>query len=143
MEKRTSDEIKQVFGEDLTILPNGLSSSDDLTSQFKAMLGSAEAGLHRGVVYCYLSDKPVKTKNGETCILYLGKTKSSIKQRYFRYSDKLSSGKNAEFYQQVINNYGGVKMGFISSDSPREDEKACFSRYRKLHGQMPPKSKRG
>lgn len=143
MQTLENQEIIQVFGKSLTILPNQLTSTDGLSEQFKAMLGSSEAGEVRGVVYCYLSETPIKTKNGETNILYMGKTKSSIRGRYLQYAGKLSTGKNGEFYKRVIKYHGGIKMGFIRSVAPREDERACFARYRKLHAQMPPKSKRG
>lgn len=138
-----NSEIEEVFGKALTILPDSLSSPENLTEQFQAMLGSDEAGQAKGVVYCYISESPMTTKNGETHIVYLGKTKGSIKGRYFQYARKLATGKNGEFYGSVIKRYGGVKMGYIFSDTPRDEEKACFARYRKLHGQMPPKSKRG
>lgn len=143
METLNNEEINEVFRSELKILPKKLTSVHDLASQFKAMLGSEEAGLDKGVVYCYLSTEPVKTKKSKTRILYLGKTKDSIKQRYFHLAHKLSSGNNADFYSYMIEKHGDIKMGYICSNAPETEEKACFSRYRKLHGQMPPKSKRG
>lgn len=143
MNTYTNSEIEEVFGKALSILPGSLSSTQNLTEQFQIMLGSGEAMQAKSVVYCYLSELPLQTKNSQTNIVYLGKTKGSIKGRYYQYARKLATGKNGEFYGEMIERYGGINMGYIISDAPRHEERACFARYRQLHGQMPPKSKRG
>ncbi|MEE4243961.1 MAG: hypothetical protein V2I33_01040 [Kangiellaceae bacterium] len=135
--------MTEIFQKDIIMLPDELTDSARLTEQFSAMLGSSHAAKDRGIVYFYLSKEPVTTEKGHTNILYIGKTKGSIKSRYFQYAKKLSSGRNKDFYSNIIDNYGGVSMGYVVSELPRKDEKRYFVEYRRRHGQNPPKSKRG
>ncbi|QSX29703.1 hypothetical protein JYB88_16155 [Shewanella cyperi] len=137
-------EIEIVFpNKEIYFLPHTIDSDEDLKSSFQKLFGCLEASKAKCVVYFYCSDRPVSCVNGSTTILYIGKTKGSIKGRYYRYSAKLSNGKNGDFYKNVINYYGGLKIGYFFAENPREEEKKAFSRFRKIYKQNPPKSKRG
>jgi len=128
---------------EIHFLPHTLANPEQLHDSFKELLGSDEANSAKGVVYFYCSEQPYCYKNGESHVLYIGKTKGSIKGRYLRYAGKLSNGRNGDFYRNIINNYGGVKLGYFFSDNPRADEKVSFSLFRKTYDKNPIKSKRG
>ncbi|WP_412501762.1 hypothetical protein [Shewanella chilikensis] len=138
------NEFENVFPDkEIHFLPYAIDSDEDLTCSFQRLLGSSEASKARSVVYFYCSDKPVPCVNGATTILYIGKTKGSIKGRYYKYARKLARGENGDFYKDVIRNYGGVRVGYFFAENPRDEEKKSFSRFRNIYKKNPPKSKRG
>ena len=126
----------------LVILSQEITSTEDLTSGFQELFNSPEAKV-KGVVYFFMSKKPVPRVFGESNILYIGKTKQTIRQRYFQYSSHLATGKNEQFYKHIIKYYGGLQMGYICSDEPREKENELFKEYYEEYLEFPPKSKVG
>ncbi len=136
-------EFDKIFPErEIHFLPNVIKNDEDLSLSFKSLLGSEESSKAKSVVYFYCSEIPVPCVGGATTVLYIGKTKGSIKSRYYKYSEKLSKGKNGVFYRNIINHYGGLKMGYFFTKDPRKEEKEAFSRFRRIYKQNPPKSKR-
>ncbi|WP_415904904.1 hypothetical protein ACMXYW_01055 [Neptuniibacter sp. QD48_55] len=127
----------------IVMLPKIISSTENLAEEFKELFGSSEAKRAKGVVYFFMSEKPVPRVSGASNILYIGKTKQSIKQRYHQYSKNLASSRSGEFYRHIIDNYGGIKMGYIKVDNPKETESEYFNEYRATHLEFPPKSKVG
>ena len=138
------NELEDVFPKkEIYFLPHTIDNDEDLKLSFQRLLGSSEASKAKSVVYFYCSEKPFPCEGGATTILYIGKTKGSIKGRYYQYASKLANGKNGDFYKNVIRNYGGVKIGYFFTENPRDEEKKSFSRFRNIYKQNPPKSKRG
>lgn len=128
--------------EGITILSKTITSSDSLADEFIELFSTPEANV-KGVVYFFMSVEPIPRARGESNILYIGKTKQSITARYSRYAKKLASGKSGNFYRHIIESYGGIKMGYIKSDTPRKTENEYFNRYCEAHLEFPPKSKVG
>ena len=124
----------------IIMLPREIITTNDLTSEFKEMFKS-KGSRERGVVYFIMSIMPVPRLNGESNILYIGKTKRSIYDRYHSVSELLASNFTGDFYRHIIKNFGGIKMGYIKTDSPKETESKIFEQYQAIYFEYPPKSK--
>ncbi|WP_419812090.1 hypothetical protein [Bacterioplanoides sp.] len=129
--------------EDMVMLPKIITDSENLENEFKELFGSDEAKKAKKVVYFFRSLHPVARFKGESDILYIGKTEQSMKTRYFRYAKHLSNKANGSFYKYVIENYGGLRVGYIFSDDPKSLEREAFDSYRATYMENPPKSKVG
>lgn len=129
--------------DEIQILPKTIVSSDDLEEGFRELFGSAKARKAKGVVYFFMSEKPIPRVRGESKILYIGKTKQSISARYLRYSNKLAQKRSGAFYRHILNNYGGISLGYLEVDNPKETESMYFKKYCDTHLEYPPKSKVG
>ncbi|EGR7978121.1 hypothetical protein M2H39_21625 [Vibrio vulnificus] len=129
--------------EDIKMLPKIITESNNLESEFRELFGSPEASDAKSVVYFFRSVDPVPRLKGTSDILYIGKTKQSLKARYYQYAKHLANGASGCFYSYIINNYGGLRLGYISVDNPNEMEKCYFKEYRATYLETPPKSKVG
>ncbi|MEF1175253.1 hypothetical protein [Vibrio sinaloensis] len=127
----------------IKMLPKIITEVNELESEFKELFGSAEASIAKSVIYFFRSVRPVPRLRGESDILYIGKTKQSIKGRYFHYARHLATGSSGCFYRYIIKNYGGLRLGYIVVDNPNEMEKYYFNEYRSVYLENPPKSKVG
>ncbi len=126
----------------ITMLSKKITSVDSMAEDFRELFNTPEAKI-KGVVYFFMSVEPISRVRGESNILYIGKTKQSISARYSRYAEKLASNRSGRFYRYIIENHGGIKMGCIKSNMPRETENEYFNRYYEEHLEFPPKSKVG
>ncbi|MFM2589661.1 hypothetical protein [Vibrio sp. TBV020] len=129
--------------ENIKMIPKVITDTDDLESEFRELFGLPESANAKSVVYFFCSVNPVPRLRGQSEILYIGKTKQSLKARYFQYSKHLASGSSGCFYRYIINNYGGLRLGYISTDKPDAMEKQYFKEYRASYLENPPKSKVG
>ena len=127
----------------IVMLSKTIITTNDLTDEFKELFNSPEAKEGKGVVYFFMSEKPIPRICGESNILYIGKTKNTIRTRYFQYAENLASKKNGTFYKYIIKNYGGLKMGYVVTKTPRATENEFFNEYYKTYLEYPPKSKVG
>lgn len=114
-----------------------------MAAEFRAVFGSAEAKLAKGVVYFFLSEHPVPRLRGQSRIIYIGKTTNSLYARYFRYANKLASKRSGAFYKHIVANFGTIKIGYVTSSAPLEDESKYFKKYISEHLEYPPKSRTG
>lgn len=129
--------------EDLHYLPHKISCPETAAKEFKIAFNSKESEEHEGIVYFFLSEKPIPRVLGESRILYIGKTNKSLHKRYHRHSKKLSSNRSGAFYRHVIKNYGAISFGYLLSEDPESDERKYFRDYFDRHLEYPPKSKIG
>jgi len=128
---------------DIKMLSKTITTTENLTNEFKELFNSPEAKNTQSVVYFFMSEIPITRVNGKSNILYIGKTIQTIKKRYFKYSEHLANSKNGVFYKHIIKNYGGLKMGYIVTNTPRETEREFFNKYCQTYLEFPPKSKIG
>jgi len=126
----------------LIMLSKEITNTDDLTKEFKELFNSPEARV-QGIVYFFMSKEPIPRVLGKSNVLYIGKTKQTIRQRYLQYSNHLATGQNKLFYKHIIEHYGGLRMGYICADEPREKENKLFKEYYETYLEFPPKSKVG
>ena len=129
--------------DNIKMISKNITSIDNLASEFKELFGSEEAKKDSGIVYFFLSKNPIPRVRGESNILYIGKTNQSLNKRYFRYSDKLASNRSGDFYKYIIEEFGGISIGYLSTDKPKALEAEYFKEYCDLHLEYPPKSKVG
>lgn len=129
--------------ENIRMLPKVITDYRDLEEEFRELFDSAEARSAIGVTYIFRSILPIPRIRGYSDILYIGKTKQSLRNRYFRYSETLALGENKRFYQHIIDNFGGIRLGYFIADDPRALEVSLFNEYRSIHLENPPKSKVG
>jgi len=129
--------------EGLYYLPHKISSSENAEQEFRLAFSSKESGEHEGIVYFFLSEKPIPRVLGESRILYIGKSNTSLRSRYFRYSKKLFTNRSGKFYSHIIESYGAISFGYFLSADPKVDERKYFREYLDKHLEYPPKSKLG
>ena len=129
--------------EGLYYLPHKISSSENAEQEFRLAFSSKESDEHKGIVYFFLSEKPVPRVLGESRILYIGKSNASLRSRYFRYSNKLFTNRSGKFYSHIIESYGAISFGYFLSADPKVDERKYFREYLDKHLEYPPKSKLG
>lgn len=120
-----------------------INSTSNLANQFKSVFGSEVAKKHKGIVYFFMTKKPIPRVKGESNILYIGKTENSLSQRYFQHSEKLATGQNGDFYKYIIDTYGEISFGVVRTSTPKELESHFFKEYFNTYLEYPPKSKVG
>lgn len=129
---------------DLHYLPGEISGKgENIGAEFQALFSSDSARCARGVVYFFLSERPVPRVKGESRVLYIGKTNSSLYKRYFRYAMRLASGRSGRFYAHIVDRFGPIRIGYLESASPDQLEREFFNKYAMEHLEYPPKSKVG
>jgi hypothetical protein len=129
--------------EGLRYLPHKISCSENAEEEFRLAFSSKESDEHKGIVYFFLSEKPIPRVLGESRILYIGKTNTSLRTRYYRHSKKLFTNRSGKFYSHIIRNYGAISFGYFLSSDPKVDERKYFREYLDKHLEYPPKSKVG
>lgn len=134
---------RQMQLDDFHFLPVTVAPGDDLAAAFSRVFGCEEAKKASGVVYCFAAEHPIPRVCGESRILYLGKTETSLHRRYARWSARLASGASGRFYQHILEHFGVISVGYRRSDNPRADELALFKTYASTHLEYPPKSRVG
>lgn len=143
MESETNmDEFSKIMG-DVKIIPIDVNSCNTMVDDLTRLFSSDEAGQAKGVVYFFLANKPIPRLKGESTVFYIGKTDKSLRARWLSAVKKLNSEYNRKFYDHIINEYGGFKVGYLLSDQPRVDERKIFRMYTTKHLEFPPKSKVG
>ena len=106
----TKDDLYSIVNE-FERLPGQI---DELSrSSFEKVYGSAEASKAKGIIYFFISSKPVPRLRGESRILYVGQTTSSFKSRYFRYANlHATSNANSLKFHEIIESYGPIEIAF-------------------------------
>jgi len=69
--------------EGLHYLPHKISCPENAEEEFRLAFSSKESDEHKGIVYFFLSEKPIPRVLGESRILYIGKTNTSLRTRYY------------------------------------------------------------
>lgn len=113
------------------------------TDSFAEVFGSSAANQQKNIVYLILTEKPIPRVVGLSNIVYIGQTKHSLRNRYFRYSGTFSTGTaNKHKYQNIIEHYGPIRIAVSSyeryGDSPREAECQLLWWYFQNHCEYPP-----
>ena len=126
----------------IRMLSKEIITSENLGKELLELFNSPEANVN-GVVYFFMSKLPIPRVIGESRILYIGRTQQTIKRRYSKYSQTLASNRSGEFYKRIIENYGGITMGYVVSSTPVQTEREYFLKYRDTFYEHPPKSKVG
>ncbi|MGL6213234.1 hypothetical protein [Billgrantia desiderata] len=113
------------------------------TEAFQAVYGSPEASRARGVVYVFLSARPIPRLIGESRVIYIGQTKGSFKNRYWQHSKLHASSKaNKLKFEAIVRNYGSITIATSSFEkigsSLLEAEGQLLWWYFQNHCEYPP-----
>jgi hypothetical protein len=127
----------------IIMLPKIITSSENLIEEFKELFSSDEAKQDKGIVYFFKSQKAIPRVKGESDILYIGKTKQTLNSRYLTHATKLATNRSGNFYKYIIENFGGISLGYIRTDTPKITESLYFKEYCNNFLEYPPKSKVG
>ncbi len=135
--------IKELFGkfpEECKDLEGEIDAKvpEDFVKQFAAIFSSLNARKYKGVVYVWYTDKGIPRLNGESNIVYIGKTKNSLFDRQHRYAELEGSYYNWERYKHIIQNFGPIKVKFIAAENPKDTERNLLECYFKEHLEIPP-----
>jgi hypothetical protein len=114
----------------------------EFENQFRELLDTKEARLNNGVVYLWLSERPVPRLMGECRVIYIGKTDKSIRDRHYKYAKKESEGNNWLRYNYIITNFGSMTFmvapcGEFASN-PKDAEVELLKSYFIAHLEAPP-----
>ncbi|MGP9567589.1 hypothetical protein ACT3RP_09125 [Halomonas sp. AOP5-B2-8] len=127
--------------ENLLYLPHKISCLENAEEEFRLAFSSKESERHEGIVYFFLSEKPISRVLVASRILYIGKTNTSLRTRYFRYSKKFFTNRSGEFYSHIIKKLRRNIVCIFLSNDPKTDERKYFREYLDKHLEYPPKSK--
>lgn len=78
---------------------------------FHSVYGSIEASKAKGIVYIYMTEKPIPRLVGESRVLYIGKTDTSFKKRRSPDAKLHATSKaNKLKYSAVLSEYGPISV---------------------------------
>ncbi|SES89291.1 hypothetical protein [Thorsellia anophelis] len=113
-------------------------------NSFSDVLGSEEAKNVSNVIYFLIAEKPITRLKGESRILYIGQTSSSISKRYSNstINKMIKTKANKLKYGHVLQNYGGIEIAYCYhnqfGDSLNEAEGQFLWWYFQNHLEYPP-----
>lgn len=112
---------------------------DEYIIQFQELLSLPEAREIQNILYSYRLDKPIPRMIGESTILYIGKTKWSLSDRYNRSSVlKLEREYFQNVYRHVMGRYGAISIWVESCEKPSDAEYYAIQEYYTAHREYPP-----
>lgn len=99
--------------ETFRVLPEQITSVDEAT--FKKVYGDKAAAEDISIIYIYRTVKPIPRLKGESDIVYIGQTKGTLKQRYFKYAGQLAkSTANRLKFEHILKAYGPIRITVAS-----------------------------
>ena len=130
-------------------LAGNLNSRDraEFENQFRDLFSSSEARHAKGVVYAWVTQKPIPRLRGESNIVYIGRTEQTLSDRQRKYAKRENSDYNWARYEFIIPQFGAITVMYadaaaIAKTSEKEPEKAAeaalLNLYFKDHLEYPP-----
>lgn len=129
------------FFQSRKVLPDSIKSHT--LQQFKQVFSSQEAKDAKNVLYAFVCEKKIPRVNSESNIIYIGKTKQTLRNRYMKYAEAFCSGENSTLYNFIIAHYGSIEIAykhFGTVQSLKRAEAELLNDYYKLHKEYPPKN---
>ena len=135
----SSDNNISITVEKIKISMPKTSSREEFKRSFEAVFGSKQARTAKNVTYFWYVENYIPRLKGESNILYIGKTKQTLYQRHFRYSETETNNFNWSRYKHILEKYGDIYVCFHHSDKdPRELEKLLLTKSFFDHCELPP-----
>jgi predicted ATP-dependent endonuclease of OLD family len=109
--------------------------------QFHSLFTSEDASKAINVVYVWRTEKPIPRLRGESDIIYIGKTKNSLRQRHARYASVEGSGLNLKRYEFILKTYGSIWVEYLDYPNTvdvHKKEQELLSEYFERHLEYPP-----
>jgi len=113
-------------------------TNKDFEIQFRKVFSSPLAKNLSSVVYIWSTSRGIPRMKGRSNIVYIGKTKTSLYERHYRYARLEASDFNWVRSEYIIENYGPIKVRFARTARPRDCEKDLLKWYFKEHLEYPP-----
>ncbi|QXE91000.1 hypothetical protein KP001_00155 [Geomonas subterranea] len=111
--------------------------------EFKKVFGCEAAEKSKEVVYVWRSERKIKILKGESDILYIGQTKQSFRDRYYKYAGMHATSKaNSLKFKHIIDIYGAITISVAHfskfADSLQKAEGQLLWWYFQNHCEYPP-----
>jgi len=126
-------------------LPGNLDSRDRVgfEDQFRNLFSSEEARQAKGVVYAWVTQKPILRLRGGSNIVYIGRTKQTLSDRHRKYAKKEASPPyNWPRYDFIIPQFGPITVMYADAASiaktPEGAEEELLRQYFAEHLEYPP-----
>ena len=131
----------QEFFQKCEYLPDSIKSHT--LQQFRQVFSSQEARDAKNVLYVFVCEKKIPRVKGKSNIIYIGKTKQTLRKRYMQYVVAFYSGENSPLYRYIITHYGGIEIAykpFGTAESLKQAETELLNDYYKLYKEYPPRN---
>ena len=129
------------FFQSCKVLPDSIKSHT--LQQFRQVFSSQEAKDAKNVVYAFVCEKKIPRVNSKSAVIYIGKTKQNLTNRYMPFAETFCSGKNRLLYNYIIAHYGGIRIAYLPFDTAKSLKRAeteLLNDYYKLHKEYPPQN---
>ena len=116
-------------------------TGQEFADQFRRMFTSKDASAAVNVVYTWRTGDSIPRLRGKSDIIYIGKTKSSLRQRHGRYAAVEGSDLNWKRYEHILKTYGPIWVEYknvAKNVDLREEEKRVLREYFCRHLEYPP-----
>ncbi len=110
----------------------------EFIDSFKNLSSCSQARDLRGIVYVWYTTKPIPRLKGESNVVYIGKTKSTFRERHHRYAAVEGSGYNWKRYSHIIKKFGDIRVACAKVENPRGSEIELLRQYKEEHLELPP-----
>lgn len=129
--------LKCPFVTNTTTLSKPISSADaaSFLAEFKELL--TESRDRSQIVYVWRTEKDIPRLHGGSPIVYIGKAKHSLYDRYIRvigWEAKNYWGR----YHYIIKKFGPIWIDIYETDKPEVTENRFLFQYQQLHMERPP-----
>lgn len=105
----SSEDFYEFVGDHFQTLPTKVAHAT--SEAFDKLFSSDSAREHTKVVYMWRTQTPIPRLKGESNILYIGQTKSSISERYANWGrDWLGTKANTLKFSHIVKTYGPIEI---------------------------------
>ena len=134
----TETELFQKLGVVCDTLPGELNAStvDEFKNQLHTMFEQPEARQAEGVVYVWATKKEISRLKGGSNVVYIGKTKDSLCNRYLKYIPLVC--KCWDRYDHIMRTYGPISIHYAKMDDLKTAETKLLAWYAEEHLEIPP-----
>ena len=134
------------FFRSCTTLPNSIQSHKSkkyCLREFRQVFSSQEAKDAKNVLYVFVCEKKIPRVKSESAVIYIGKTKQTLSERYIPYAEAFCSGENSPLYSYVIAHYDSIRIAYLpvgTAQTLKQAESELLNDYYKLHKEYPPRN---
>lgn len=117
---------------------------EEFENQFEEVFSCQKARGNKSVIYIWATERPIPRLCGESNIVYIGKTKQTLCDRYCKYASLFASIKGDEDkynwrrYGHIMRNSGPIKIYFAVTSDPKGKESELLKEYYDDHFEYPP-----
>jgi len=111
---------------------------NEFVEQFRKIFNQDLAQSTVKVVYIWYTEKPIPRLSGQSNIIYIGKTNQSLSLRHTKYAQVEGRDLNWKRYENIIKNFGPIRVSYAECDNPLQYEKSFLVKYFKCHLELPP-----